>query len=97
MSVLTINSREARTRWRDLLDRVLAGDSDIIIERNGKPVAAMIPIEDYEVLLDKLEDLRSARRAAKLYESWKKNPAIAQSIEDVEAELIDEGLLDGQE
>ena len=62
MGILTINSREARIKWRDLLDKVYAGSSDVVIERNGKPVAVLILVEDYEELKDELDDLRSARR-----------------------------------
>jgi len=94
MSILTINSREARIKWRDLLDKVYAGSADVVIERNGKPVAVLIPIEDYEELQDELEDLRSARHVAALYEAWKQDPSSGRAWEEVEADLIDKGLLD---
>lgn len=95
MSALVINSREARSNFRSLLDRVLVG-ADVVIERNGKPVAVLIPAEDYQDILDDLDDLRAARRAAALYESWKDNHAVARPFEAVEAELVKEGLLDGR-
>jgi prevent-host-death family protein len=94
VSILTINSREARIKWRDLLDKVYAGSSDVVIERNGKPVAVMIPIEDYEELQDELDDLRSARRVAALYEAWKQDPSAGRPWEEVKSDLIDKGLLD---
>ena len=49
MTAMTVKSREARSRWRELLDQVLTGN-DVLIERNGKPVAVMIPVADYEGL-----------------------------------------------
>jgi prevent-host-death family protein len=94
MTILTMNSHEARANWRELLDRVLSGNADIVIERNGKPVAVMIPFEDYEEILDELDDLRAGQRAAAIYEDWKRNPSLGQPIEEVEAEFQAEGLLD---
>jgi len=95
MSVLTINSREARSNFRSLLDRILAG-GDVVIERNGKAVAVLIPVEDYQDIQDELDDLRASRRAVALYESWKNDRAVARPLDDIEAELIEEGLLDGR-
>jgi prevent-host-death family protein len=95
MGVLTVNSRNARIKMRDLLDRVFFGVSDVVIERHGKPVAVMIPVEDYEELQDELDDIRAARRVAEIYESWKKDTSIARDMDEIEAELIEQGLLDG--
>ena len=87
MTVTTIGSREARQKWRDLLDAAYTGTTDTIIERNGKPVAALIPYEDYLALEEALEDLRAARQAAKTYEAWKKNPSQARPYKEILAEL----------
>ena len=87
MTISTINSGEARIRWRDLLDQVLAGKGDVLIERNGKSVAVMIPAEDYEQIRETLEELRSVREAAAAYAEWKRTPSVARPWEDVEAEL----------
>lgn len=94
MTVETVNSRDARSKWRDILDTVFTGTADVIIERNGKPVAVMIPVGDYKELLDELDDLRAARRAGEIYEEWLRDPSIARPIEEVEADLIASGLLD---
>ena len=87
MTISTINSGEARIRWRDLLDQVLAGKGDVLIERNGKSVAVMIPAVDYEQIQESLEELRAARSAAATYEEWKSNPSVARPWDDVDAEL----------
>jgi len=68
MVTTTVKSGEARTRFRDLLDQVLTGKGDVMIERNGKNVAVMIPAADYEQIREKLETLRSVREAAATYE-----------------------------
>lgn len=94
MTQTVLSSREARTKWRDVLDAVNQGKTDIVIERYGKPVAAVIAYEDYEALLEELEDLRDGRLAQIAYEEWKRDPSTARPWEEVEAELIAEGLLD---
>lgn len=82
-----IKSGEARIKFRDLLDQVLAGKGDVIIERNGKNVAVMIPAVDYEKIREELEELRAVREAAASYEEWKKNPSVGCPFEEVDAEL----------
>jgi prevent-host-death family protein len=75
MSNITVKSSEARTRFRDLLDQVMAGKGDVIIERNGKSVAVLIPAEDYEQIREKLAGVRAIREAATTYEAMKSSPA----------------------
>ncbi|PIZ25641.1 MAG: hypothetical protein COY47_04825 [Chloroflexi bacterium CG_4_10_14_0_8_um_filter_57_5] len=67
MVTTTVKSGEARTRFRDLLDQVLAGKGDVMIERNGKDVAVMIPAADYEQIRGKLDTIRAVREAAATY------------------------------
>ncbi len=83
----TVKSGEARTKFRDLLDQVLSGKGDVIIERNGKNVAVMIPAADYEQIREELDELRAVREAAASYEEWKKNPSVGRPFEEVDAEL----------
>ena len=90
----TVNSREVRRILRDLLDAAHKGDSDTVIERNGRPVAALIPYEDYEALLDELDDLRAGRRAQAAVDAWEKDRSLGRPWEDVKAEMIEDGLLD---
>ena len=87
MTTINIGSREAHQKWRDLLDAAQAGSTDTVIERNGKPVAVLIPYRDYLELREALEDLRAARRAAQTYEAWKQNPARARAFKDILAEI----------
>ena len=94
MTITKINSGEARIKWRDLLDQVYAGVSDVLIERSGKAVAVLIPAADYEAIRDVLDDLRSTRQAAAAYAEWQRDPSMARPWEDVETELIEKGLAD---
>lgn len=82
-----VKSGEARSKWRDILDQVFAGDGDVIIERNGKEIAAMIPAADYAEIREMLEDMRLAREAEKAYQEWLEDPSVMLDWEDVDAEL----------
>jgi prevent-host-death family protein len=56
---------KAREDLADMLNRVAYGRERVLIERRGKNLAALIPVEDLE-LLEMLEDkldLEAARRA----------------------------------
>jgi len=46
-----IGAREARTRFSDIIGSVRFGNEEVILERSGKPMAAIIPIETYERLV----------------------------------------------
>jgi prevent-host-death family protein len=51
----SLGAREARSQFADLLGRVHYGGETIIVERSGKPMAAVIPIELYERLIAERE------------------------------------------
>jgi prevent-host-death family protein len=87
MSPVKVKSGEARARWRDILDRVLTGKDDVVIERNGKNIAVMIPAVDYEQIREMLEDMRATREAAAAYDEWKTDSSVARTWEEVDAEL----------
>ena len=94
MTVMTLGSREARARWRDLLDAAHTGAADIVIQRSGRPVAAMIPYADYEALVGELSDLRANRRAFDAYCEWQSDPTTARSWKDMRTDLVASGRLD---
>ena len=87
MTAKVVGSREARANWRDLLDAAHTGTSDVVIERSGHPVAALIPYRDYEALLEALDKLRATRRAAEAFEAWRQDPSTARAWDEVEVEL----------
>lgn len=91
MPVTTIGSREAREKWRDLLDAVYTGSADIVIERSGKPIATLIPYEDYLAIAEALDDLRAARRVAAVYKAAQGS---GRSYDEIRAKLESKGLLD---
>jgi prevent-host-death family protein len=94
MTIQILDSNRARAQWRDVLDLATTGTSDVVIERYGKPVAVVIAYADFVDLQDELDDLRAARRAAAIYEEWKRDRSSARPYAEVRAELVAEGMLD---
>ena len=50
-----IGAREARNRFSDLLGNVHYGGQVVIVERSGKPMVAVIPVEMYEQVVAERE------------------------------------------
>jgi prevent-host-death family protein len=51
MATKHIGAREARDKFADLMGEVHYGRETVIIERSGKPMVAVIPIDTYEQLI----------------------------------------------
>ncbi len=61
----SLNTTEARENLADVLNRVAYAKSRVRITRRGREIAAVVPIEDLE-LIERLEneiDVREAKRA----------------------------------
>ena len=52
---IVVSEREARQRFADLFGRVGYGKEVAIVERSGKPMMALIPIELYQQLVAERE------------------------------------------
>lgn len=65
MHVTKLTVGQVRDQFSDALNQVAYRGDRIIIERRGKDVAAVVPIEDLELLqmLEDRIDLESARKA----------------------------------
>ncbi len=57
----------ARQSFADTVNRVVYGKERIILQRRGRKLAAMIPIQDLELLeaIEREADLRAAKKALK--------------------------------
>jgi prevent-host-death family protein len=55
MHLTTVGSREARNKFADLIGRVHYSRETVVIERSGKPMVAMIPIDLYEQIVAERE------------------------------------------
>ena len=54
MTVQYLDSNVARLNWRAILDTIKSERSHTVIERYGKPVAVVIPFDEYEELAEVL-------------------------------------------
>jgi len=62
-----LSTSEARQEFADIVNRVAYGGERVILHRRKKPVAAVVPIEDLE-LIERMEDeidIAAARKALK--------------------------------
>jgi prevent-host-death family protein len=71
----TVNSTDARENLADILNRVAYAKNRVRITRRGKEVAAVVPIEDLE-LIERLEDEFDIREAEKALREAKKKGTI---------------------
>ena len=46
-----VGAKDARSKFSELIGSVRFGKEEVIVERSGKPSAAMIPMETYERLI----------------------------------------------
>ena len=46
-----VSAREARNRFADIMGSVRYGGQEVIVERSGRPMAALIPVDTYERLV----------------------------------------------
>lgn len=64
MQQIHISSREARAKWRDLLDLIQNSEHEIIIERYGKPVGKLVPFKE-----EQAETAVSLKEASLVYQT----------------------------
>lgn len=58
----TISTGQLRQKLADTLNRASYAKDRIVVQRNGQPVAAIIPMDDLDAL-EALEDVADARAA----------------------------------
>jgi len=80
----SMNTTEARENLADVLNRVAYAKDRVRITRRGKEVAAVVPIEDLE-LIERLEDEIDIREARKALAEAREHGTIPW--EDVKKEL----------
>jgi len=76
-----VGARQARTKFGDMLNQAAYGKDRIVVTKNGKDVAALVPIEDLE-MIEALEDRLDVAEARKILA----NPKL-QNWEDFKKEL----------
>ncbi|MBV7336076.1 type II toxin-antitoxin system Phd/YefM family antitoxin [Chloroflexi bacterium TSY] len=84
MTVTTIRSEEARSKWRDVVDAVLTRTGEFIIQRYGKPVAVLVNHDEWS-MLKRLHAEELKRRSQEQDIPWS----------EAEKQLMADGVIDG--
>jgi prevent-host-death family protein len=82
-----IGAREARLNFADVLNQTAFGKNRIILTKNGKDVAALVPIEDLQAI-EEMEDRIDNAEASRIM----RNPKL-RDWETVKGELAGSGRL----
>ena len=85
MNQIRVNSREARTKWRDLLDFIQNHNNEIIIERYGKPIGKLVPFQEN---VSESDTLPALKEAALGYQTAVLTPMNNQSSPNLRTDLI---------
>mgnify|MGYP001578652206 FL=1 len=80
----TCSVAEARNRFSEIISTATFSHEAIIIERRGKPIAAIIGIEEYEALAERLEELQDIKEAE---EALKEHASQGRNIRELFAEI----------
>jgi prevent-host-death family protein len=87
----TMSARDARAHFAEVITRAQNG-SPTVITRNGVPVAAVVPVEDFNVLEDAIDRYFSREADRDLADS---PDARTYSMSEVVAEIFGEGTGQG--
>ena len=84
VTATAMTAKEARERFSDLVNRSAFAKERVVVTRNNREMAAMVPVEDLELLelLEDYVDLRAAKKA--LQEARRQG---TRSWDEVKAEL----------
>jgi len=77
----TLSTTTARDRFTEVVDRAAHGKERVALTRRGKPVAAVVPIEDME-LLESLEDGHDAALIRTRLAEWEAAGRPGMSLQD---------------
>ena len=83
-STTAMTAKEAREKFSDLVNRSAFAKERVVVTRNNREMAAMVPVEDLE-LLELLEDYLDVRAARKALQEARKQGT--RSWDDVKREL----------
>ena len=54
----TLKASDVRSNWSQLLNQVFRGETEVVVEKSGIPVAAIVSAQDYQ----KLQQIKQARK-----------------------------------
>ena len=77
---------DARDRFDELLRRAVKGKDPVLLTRRGRPVAALVPIEDLE-FLEAIEDQLDAEEFRRAKEAFERSGEPAIPLDEVVRKL----------
>lgn len=83
--IKTLPAQYARTQFGQVLDLVQEGKARFVVERNGKPIGAIVSMEDLYELLEKL--LPASRGLAALQAHSRRRGLDLLALDDVNKEI----------
>ena len=87
--------QEARIAESGTSEVALTGGKNYILKQeDGKPIAIILPWEQYQALLERLEDLEDFVEADEAMAEYEQDPSTGRSWEDVEADLVTKGVFE---
>lgn len=83
---MKISAADAKNQFSEVVSRAAFGKERILLTRRGKPVAALVPIEDWE-RLEQMEDEADLEEARKALRNFKRSGRKGTPLDDVAREL----------
>jgi len=88
----TVGVSDLRIRQREILTRLSKGP--VLLTQRNHAAAVLVSVEMWNDILEELQDLRDVQVAMERLAEARRHPSSVQTLEPVEAELADEGLID---
>jgi prevent-host-death family protein len=93
LHIKVVTAEEAQAAFHGLVGHVATGQV-VVVQGAGERVVALINADDYEAVLESLEDLRDAKRAREILDEVRSGKIETIPWEQVKAELRAQNLLD---
>lgn len=77
-----VTTAEAQDHFAEVLHRAAVGKERVVLTEDGRPLAALVPIEDVEAL-EAMEDAEDAEIARQRFEEWEREGRPSVTLEEV--------------
>lgn len=92
MSILTVQSDQARLQWRETIEAAYVDKKDVVIERYGKPIVTVMSHTKWLSMLRRMKELELTTQGWEKYEEMKADPNKLVTEEQYNELLKAEGL-----
>ncbi|MCF7848088.1 MAG: type II toxin-antitoxin system Phd/YefM family antitoxin [Kiritimatiellales bacterium] len=87
MNMVKVSIAEAKSHFSELVSRGAYAQEHIVITRRGKPVAALIGMDE----LAMLENLERSRGLTAMIDDWDDAAQVAETVEDIYKCRVEQG------